>query len=34
MKAFVDTVKPAHPSTLIGFSSGGGFVLRVAASEM
>ena len=34
MKAFVDKVKPAHPSTLIGFSSGGGFVLRVAASEM
>ena len=34
LKAFVDKVKPAHPSTLIGFSSGGGFVLRVAASEM
>jgi len=34
MQAFVDTVKSAHPSTLIGFSSGGGFVLRVAASEM
>ena len=34
MQAFVDTVKPASPSTLIGFSSGGGFVLRVAASEM
>ena len=27
MKSFVDTVKPVHPSTLIGFSSGGGFVL-------
>jgi len=34
MQAFVDSVKPAHPSALIGFSSGGGFVLRVAASEM
>jgi len=34
MKSFVDAVKPVHPSTLIGFSSGGGFVLRVAASEM
>ncbi len=34
MKSFVDTVKPVHPSTLIGFSSGGGFVLRVAASDM
>ena len=34
MQAFVDSVKPASPSTLIGFSSGGGFVLRVAASEM
>jgi len=34
MQAFVDTVKPASPSTLIGFSSGGGFVLRLAASEM
>jgi alpha-beta hydrolase superfamily lysophospholipase len=34
MQAFVDVVKPVHPSTLIGFSSGGGFVLRVAASDM
>jgi alpha-beta hydrolase superfamily lysophospholipase len=34
LNAFVDKVKPAHPSTLIGFSSGGGFVLRIAASEM
>ena len=34
MKAFVDAVKPAHPSTLIGFSAGGGFLLRVAASDM
>jgi alpha-beta hydrolase superfamily lysophospholipase len=25
-------VRPAHPSTLVGFSSGGGFVLRVAGS--
>ena len=34
LKDFVDKVKPAHPSTLIGFSSGGGFVLRIAASDM
>ena len=34
MQAFVDAVKPVHPSTLIGFSSGGGFVLRIAASGM
>jgi len=34
LKDFVDKVKPAHPSTLIGFSSGGGFVLRISASDM
>ena len=31
---FVQAIKPPSPSTLIGFSSGGGFVLRMAASEM
>src|SRR5436190_19942183 len=30
MQDFVHAVKLAHPSTLIGFSSGGGFVLRFA----
>jgi alpha-beta hydrolase superfamily lysophospholipase len=34
LQSFVQTVQPPIPSTLIGFSSGGGFVLRVAASEM
>jgi len=33
LQAFVSTVRPPAPSTLIGFSSGGGFVLRVAGSE-
>jgi non-heme chloroperoxidase len=30
MEDFVHAVKPAQPSTLMGFSSGGGFVLRFA----
>jgi alpha-beta hydrolase superfamily lysophospholipase len=30
---FVHTVNPTAPSTLIGFSSGGGFALRVAGSK-
>ena len=34
LQLFVKAVQPPRPSTLIGFSSGGGFVLRVAASEM
>ena len=34
LQLFVKAVQPPSPSTLIGFSSGGGFVLRVAASEM
>jgi alpha-beta hydrolase superfamily lysophospholipase len=34
LQMFVQAVQPPSPSTLIGFSSGGGFVLRVAASEM
>ena len=34
LQLFVQAVQPPSPSTLIGFSSGGGFVLRVAASEM
>ena len=34
LQRFVQVVRPPSPSTLIGFSSGGGFVLRVAASEM
>ena len=34
LQSFVQAVQPPSPSTLIGFSSGGGFVLRVAASEM
>ena len=34
LQMFLQTIKPQRPSTLIGFSSGGGFVLRVAASEM
>lgn len=33
LEAFVQAVKPVAPSTLAGFSSGGGFVLRVAGSE-
>jgi alpha-beta hydrolase superfamily lysophospholipase len=34
LQMFVQAVQPPSPSTLIGFSSGGGFVLRFAASEM
>ena len=34
LQMFVQAIKPPSPSTLIGFSSGGGFVLRMAASEM
>lgn len=34
LQMFVQTIQPQRPSTLIGFSSGGGFVLRVAASDM
>ena len=34
LQSFVQAVQPPSPSTLIGFSSGGGFVLRFAASEM
>ncbi len=34
LQSFVQAVQPSSPSTLIGFSSGGGFVLRVAASEL
>ena len=34
LQSFVQAVQPPSPSTLIGFSSGGGFVLRVAASDM
>lgn len=34
LQMFVQAIKPSSPSTLIGFSSGGGFVLRMAASEM
>lgn len=34
LQLFVKAVQPPSPSTLIGFSSGGGFVLRVAASGM
>ena len=29
---FVDSIKPARPSTFLGFSAGGGFVLRFAGS--
>ncbi|MFL6299932.1 MAG: alpha/beta hydrolase [Terriglobales bacterium] len=32
LEDFVRATKPAQPSTLIGFSSGGGFVLRFASS--
>ena len=34
LQMFVQAIKPPTPSTLIGFSAGGGFVLRMAASEM
>lgn len=33
LEDFVRAVKPAQPSTLIGFSSGGGFALRFAGSS-
>lgn len=33
LQAFASTVRPPSPSTLIGFSSGGGFALRVAGSD-
>jgi non-heme chloroperoxidase len=33
LRAFMQTVQPARPNTLLGFSSGGGFALRVAASS-
>lgn len=32
LEDFLGTVKPAHPLTLAGFSSGGGFALRFAGS--
>lgn len=32
LEDFVNTTKPAKPRTLVGFSSGGGFALRVASS--
>jgi alpha-beta hydrolase superfamily lysophospholipase len=34
LQMFMQAIKPPSPSTLIGFSSGGGFVFRIAASEM
>ena len=34
LQAFVNAVRPQFPSTLVGFSAGGGFALRVAASAM
>ena len=33
VNSFVRSVSPAQPSTLVGFSSGGGFVLRFAGSD-
>ena len=33
LEAFVKSVRPPSPSTLVGFSSGGGFVLRIAGSQ-
>jgi len=33
LEDFMRSVAPAAPATLVGFSSGGGFALRVAASE-
>lgn len=33
LEDFINKVKPLQPLTLIGFSSGGGFVLRFAGSE-
>jgi alpha-beta hydrolase superfamily lysophospholipase len=32
LEDFLQSVKPVHPTTLAGFSSGGGFVLRFAGS--
>lgn len=34
LQMFVQAIKPPTPSTLIGFSAGGGFVLRMAASQL
>ena len=33
LQAFMQSVRPPSPATLVGFSSGGGFVLRVAGSR-
>lgn len=33
LEDFVRALRPAHPATLAGFSSGGGFALRIAAGE-
>jgi pimeloyl-ACP methyl ester carboxylesterase len=33
LEDFVHAVRPAAPTTLVGFSSGGGFALRVAGSQ-
>lgn len=33
LEDFMDDVEPAEPATLVGFSSGGGFALRVAGSQ-
>ncbi|WP_083235873.1 alpha/beta hydrolase [Halomonas caseinilytica] len=33
LKDFLATIAPARPRTLVGFSSGGGFALRVAGSQ-
>ncbi|MBN8492417.1 MAG: alpha/beta fold hydrolase [Burkholderiales bacterium] len=33
LEDFMRTVEPARPSTLAGFSAGGGFALRIAGSE-
>lgn len=33
LAAFVTAVRPPSPSTLVGFSSGGGFVLRIAGGH-
>ncbi|MDN6336897.1 MAG: alpha/beta fold hydrolase [Halomonas sp.] len=33
LEAFMDDIEPAEPATLVGFSSGGGFALRMAGSQ-
>lgn len=33
LAAFVQAAQPPQPSTLVGFSAGGGFALRVAGSQ-